>query len=199
MQVRGLAGSSRAPVLQAFRMQRNHVQQGKCSVAADPGGSKGVCGFGGWSQGWFRMDWHARRQLLGSCSPGLAAGSTEGAPGRSLPGLYSRWLEQASRCAGHPFAGPRGLPCQARVMLWWLAADFRECWLEVGGRRVLRFASAYGFRNIQGLMRKIKLGKCEYDYVEVMACPAGKPPQFPGPLLLLDTVCAPGFHANSMA
>jgi iron only hydrogenase large subunit-like protein len=37
----------------------------------------------------------------------------------------------------------------------------------------LRFAAAYGFRNIQGLMRRIKLGRCEYDYVEVMACPSG--------------------------
>ena len=32
---------------------------------------------------------------------------------------------------------------------------------------LLRFALAYGFRNIQSLMRKIKAGKCEYDYVEV--------------------------------
>ncbi len=46
--------------------------------------------------------------------------------------------------------------------------------MEVGGRRVLRFASAYGFRNIQGLMRKIRLGRCEYDYVEIMACPSGE-------------------------
>ncbi len=53
-------------------------------------------------------------------------------------------------------------------------ADLRECTLEVHGRCVLRFAAAYGFRNIQGLMRKIRLGKCEYDYVEVMACPSGR-------------------------
>lgn len=26
---------------------------------------------------------------------------------------------------------------------------------------------------LQGLMRKVKLGRCEYDYVEVMACPSG--------------------------
>ena len=32
---------------------------------------------------------------------------------------------------------------------------------------LLRCAIAYGFRNIQSLMRKIKAGKCEYDYVEV--------------------------------
>ena len=36
-----------------------------------------------------------------------------------------------------------------------------------GAPPLLRFAAAYGFRNIQSLMRKIKAGKCEYDYVEV--------------------------------
>lgn len=45
--------------------------------------------------------------------------------------------------------------------------------LQVDGRIVLRFASAYGFRNIQTLLRKIKQGMCQYDYVEIMACPSG--------------------------
>ena len=52
-------------------------------------------------------------------------------------------------------------------------ADFTETSLEVEGRTVLRFAAAYGFRNIQTLVRKIKRRACEYDYVEVMACPSG--------------------------
>lgn len=38
---------------------------------------------------------------------------------------------------------------------------------------MLRFAIAYGFRNIQTLLRKVKQGGCRYDYVEVMACPSG--------------------------
>ncbi|KAJ1478201.1 iron hydrogenase [Baffinella frigidus] len=37
----------------------------------------------------------------------------------------------------------------------------------------LRFASVYGFRHIQNLVAQIKRGECEYDYVEVMACPRG--------------------------
>ena len=37
----------------------------------------------------------------------------------------------------------------------------------------LRFAKIYGFRNIQSLMLKMKRGKCDYDLVEVMACPSG--------------------------
>jgi hypothetical protein len=38
------------------------------------------------------------------------------------------------------------------------------------GRR-LKFAKAYGFRNIQGVVLKMKQGRAEYDFVEVMACP----------------------------
>lgn len=36
-----------------------------------------------------------------------------------------------------------------------------------GGAPLLRCAQAYGFRNIQSLMRKIKMGKCEYHFIEV--------------------------------
>lgn len=52
--------------------------------------------------------------------------------------------------------------------------DFREVTLEVDGETVLRFALAYGFRNIQNLVQKLKRGKSPYHYVEVMACPSGK-------------------------
>ena len=36
-----------------------------------------------------------------------------------------------------------------------------------------RFARAYGFRNIQNVMRRLKSGKSPYHFVELMACPAG--------------------------
>ncbi|XP_066984193.1 cytosolic Fe-S cluster assembly factor narfl isoform X2 [Macrobrachium rosenbergii] len=52
-------------------------------------------------------------------------------------------------------------------------ADFREVTLEANGEVVLRFALAYGFRNIQNLVQKLKRGKSPYHYVEVMACPSG--------------------------
>lgn len=45
--------------------------------------------------------------------------------------------------------------------------------MEIDGKPVLKFAQAYGFRNIQNIVRKIKQGKCEWDYVELMACPSG--------------------------
>jgi iron only hydrogenase large subunit-like protein len=34
-------------------------------------------------------------------------------------------------------------------------------------------ALAYGFRNIQNIVQKIKRGKCQYHFVEIMACPSG--------------------------
>ncbi|RKP39177.1 iron hydrogenase [Dimargaris cristalligena] len=53
-------------------------------------------------------------------------------------------------------------------------ADFREVSLILPDGSVgLRFAATYGFRNIQTLMRKIKIRRCQYDFVEVMACPSG--------------------------
>ncbi|CAH2307409.1 cytosolic Fe-S cluster assembly factor NARFL [Pelobates cultripes] len=51
--------------------------------------------------------------------------------------------------------------------------DFQEVTLEKDGQVVLQFALAYGFRNIQNLVQKLKRGRCTYHYVEVMACPSG--------------------------
>ncbi|XP_028138259.1 probable cytosolic Fe-S cluster assembly factor AGAP009023 [Diabrotica virgifera virgifera] len=51
--------------------------------------------------------------------------------------------------------------------------DFKEVILEKNGEVVLRFAIANGFRNIQNLVQKLKRGKSQYHYVEVMACPSG--------------------------
>lgn len=52
--------------------------------------------------------------------------------------------------------------------------DFQEVTLERDGEVLLQFALAYGFRNIQNLVQKLKRGKCPYHYVEVMACPSGE-------------------------
>ncbi|XP_074613137.1 putative cytosolic Fe-S cluster assembly factor v1g210509 [Acropora palmata] len=51
--------------------------------------------------------------------------------------------------------------------------DFKEVTLQVDGKDELKFAAAYGFRNIQNLVQKIKRGKSPYHFVEVMACPSG--------------------------
>ena len=39
--------------------------------------------------------------------------------------------------------------------------------------RKLKFARAYGFRNIQSIMMKLRRGTCDLDFVEIMACPSG--------------------------
>ncbi|KAL5717640.1 Cytosolic Fe-S cluster assembly factor nar1 [Ranunculus cassubicifolius] len=75
-------------------------------------------------------------------------------------------------------------------------SDFREVTLEVEGKTVLKFALCYGFRNLQNIVRKIKFGKCDYHYLEVMACPSGclngggqiKPERFQSPKELLQSV-----------
>uniref|UniRef100_A0A671MR61 Iron hydrogenase small subunit domain-containing protein n=1 Tax=Sinocyclocheilus anshuiensis TaxID=1608454 RepID=A0A671MR61_9TELE len=51
--------------------------------------------------------------------------------------------------------------------------DFQEVTLEKDGQVLLRFAAVYGFRNIQNLVQKLKRGKSQYHFVEVMACPSG--------------------------
>jgi len=51
--------------------------------------------------------------------------------------------------------------------------DLKETTLEVDGKVVLKFAIANGFRNIQNLVQKMKRKRCDYDFVEIMACPSG--------------------------
>ncbi|XP_072044244.1 cytosolic Fe-S cluster assembly factor narfl-like [Amphiura filiformis] len=51
--------------------------------------------------------------------------------------------------------------------------DFKEVTVEIGGQEAFKAALAYGFRNIQNLVQKIKRKKCQYHFVEVMACPGG--------------------------
>ncbi|XP_042552505.1 nuclear prelamin A recognition factor [Dipodomys spectabilis] len=51
--------------------------------------------------------------------------------------------------------------------------DFLEVTLEKSGEVVLRFAAAYGFRNIQNIILKLKKDKFPYHFVEVLACPRG--------------------------
>ena len=52
-------------------------------------------------------------------------------------------------------------------------ADFQELNYELNGEVKLSFAIANGFRNIQNLVQKMKRKRCNYDFVEVMACPSG--------------------------
>lgn len=69
-----------------------------------------------------------------------------------------------------------GVSIPSDVPLQWTRgrnSDLFEATLTVGGQVVLRVARAYGFRNIQGVLRKMKTGACAYHFVEIMACPSG--------------------------
>lgn len=49
-----------------------------------------------------------------------------------------------------------------------------ECDLGEGViKPALKFGRAYGFRNIQSVMLKMRRGTCDWDFLEVMACPSG--------------------------
>lgn len=37
----------------------------------------------------------------------------------------------------------------------------------------LKFVQSYGFQHIQNIIRKLKTRKCDFQYVELMACPSG--------------------------
>ena len=51
--------------------------------------------------------------------------------------------------------------------------DFADVTYSGAGGNSLKFARAYGFRNVQTVMLKMKTKRCNYDFVEVMACPKG--------------------------
>ncbi|ESP01419.1 hypothetical protein LOTGIDRAFT_111940 [Lottia gigantea] len=51
--------------------------------------------------------------------------------------------------------------------------DFQEVVIEKDDQVLLKMAIAYGFRNIQNIVQKIKRKKCQYHFVEIMACPSG--------------------------
>ncbi|KAK2491018.1 hypothetical protein MC885_018737, partial [Smutsia gigantea] len=52
--------------------------------------------------------------------------------------------------------------------------DFQEVTLERDGEVLLRFAAAYGFRNIQNVALKLKKGRFPHHFVEVLACAGGE-------------------------
>jgi len=51
--------------------------------------------------------------------------------------------------------------------------NFREVILNIDGEVVLRFGAVYGFRNIQQVTKLMKQNSCDFDFLEVMACPSG--------------------------
>ncbi|CAM9137153.1 unnamed protein product [Phaeothamnion confervicola] len=85
-------------------------------------------------------------------------------------GAYAEVLfRQVAREVYGVEVGPGPLPWRAGRN-----PDMRELSLDVGGGRPpLRFATAYGFRNIQAVVQRLRRGTCQYQLVEIMACPGG--------------------------
>jgi hypothetical protein len=52
-------------------------------------------------------------------------------------------------------------------------SDIDESILRLPSGQTLRFGRAYGFRNIQSVLRRLKRQQGELCFVEVMACPSG--------------------------
>ena len=153
----------------------------------------GGAGGGGPSEGPSGREGEAGEGAGGGATPGAPAAPP--APPFSLPSEYDDWPDAYGAAPGEREVGLFGvaggaggaLECVFRHAARTLFghdvppgplpfkagrnADLREVSLELGGRRVLHFASAYGFRNIQNVVRRMKSGRCEYDYVEIMACP----------------------------
>lgn len=92
----------------------------------------------------------------------------------SARGGSGGYLEYVYRRAAQDLYGIQ-IPPGPLPMVRGRNSDMREINLidEQSGEVLLRFAAAYGFRNIQGQVRKMKLNSCLYDYIEVMACPSG--------------------------
>ena len=82
--------------------------------------------------------------------------------------MYFDLSSLLSMCLGDPHI------TWCEILMIYRNQDFQEVVLEVEDKPVLKFALAYGFRNIQNIVQKVKRGKCSYHFVEVMACPSGK-------------------------
>ncbi|CAO3608656.1 unnamed protein product [Cunninghamella echinulata] len=105
-----------------------------------------------------------------------AAGSSSGGALEYILASAAKELFQLHDVPSDPLLAQQGQEQQhGRVIIkMGKNADVKEYFLQDDqGRILLRFASAYGFRNIQNIVRKVKTGKSNYHFVEVMACPGG--------------------------
>lgn len=108
-----------------------------------------------------------------SLDPSFSAGSTAfGALAGSGSGGYADYV---IRRASHELLNvhlPSGpLPWEKASR----SGDMRSLTVRAGpsGGKELHFATAYGFRSLQSVLRKIRRGDISYDYIELMACPGG--------------------------
>lgn len=127
---------------------------------------------------WLKTEWryYFRFNKVG-VPPGTAIENAYGTSGSSSGGYLEYILAYAAKelFGIHDVpADPAATPSARVVVKTGKNADVREYALQDdNGQTLLKFATAFGFRNIQNIVRKVKSGRCPYDYVEVMACPGG--------------------------
>ncbi|XP_052761261.1 cytosolic Fe-S cluster assembly factor narfl-like [Mya arenaria] len=80
------------------------------------------------------------------------------------------YLEHIARYAARELLGTEVAAFEYKTLR---NQDFQEVTIEVEGKQPIKMALAYGFRNIQNIVQKIKRKKCPYHFVEIMACPSG--------------------------
>jgi iron only hydrogenase large subunit-like protein len=137
------------------------------ALSAVEGSSDGYCDF---------VLRYAAAELLGVAAVAAAAPGAGGSDADAAAAAAAAGGGGASAAGAPPSAGSGAAHPAPTVTYAFSAgrnADFREATLSVGGVRQLSFAIAYGFRNIQAIVQRLRRGRCEFDYVEVMACPSG--------------------------
>ena len=51
--------------------------------------------------------------------------------------------------------------------------NFSDASVTLAEGREIKIAKVYGFKNIQNVVRQLKLNRCTYDFIEILACPSG--------------------------
>jgi iron only hydrogenase large subunit-like protein len=93
--------------------------------------------------------------------------------GNNMKGSHNRRVRSRGKTSG----GENAVADSSEVTLFRHSDDTYSCEQRVvGSDAVLKFATAYGFKNIQIMMSKVSTNEMKmngYDYVESMACPSG--------------------------
>ena len=143
-------------------------------AAAGSGGSSGSggAGSGGAGSGGAGSDGSSSGDGGGNSSGEGGGLGAIGAFTYAAPGASGGMAEFVFRVAAKELFGV-DLPPGPMPWVQGRNADIHELELQQGGATVLKFCRAYGFRNIQNIVRRAKSGKCPYQLVELMACPGG--------------------------
>ncbi|KAH7731593.1 Iron only hydrogenase large subunitC-terminal domain containing protein [Aphelenchoides avenae] len=109
------------------------------------------------------------RTLLNLFENGILCGDSDSSLSATTSGGYSAYV-QHSAVEG---LDPSGTDAQPSVERDRKGADMEVTTVRTFPNEALKFATVYGFRNIQNLVRKAKRKDFVAQFVEVMACPSG--------------------------